>query len=159
MPYESDNYDNYYYTYWARLDNDGVPHSCWVKWDMNKDDFSMKVESEHKEEKKVPELLDFSIDILKHNRATQGYLTINDVLDIFDLDNAKLYDGQKEVNPYDIYCGDLDIYRKDMKELKKSYIDQIAESEDIYEIRDFVDSIHKIDKALEELEDCEECND
>lgn len=156
-PYKID--DNFYYS-WADLDEDGnvVIHGR-VKWDMNKDDFSMKVETEPKKKEKLPELFDFCTGVLKHRRSNKGYLTVGDVLEIFDMRNPKLFDGDNEVNPYDIYCGNLDEYVKDMKELKKAYIDRIAESEDINEIHDFVDLIHKIDKALEELEDCEECND
>lgn len=159
MPYKSNIDDNYYYAYWANIDNEGIPRSCWVKWDMNKDDFSIKVETEPEKKKEVPERLDFYTGVLKRRRSNKGYLTVGDVLNIFDLRDPKLFDGDNEVNSYDIYCGNLDEYVKDMKEYKKAYIDRIAESEDIDEIHDLVDSIHKIDKAIDYLDDCEECND
>ena len=156
MPYE---FDEKFYSFFAGYDNDGNLCSGAINWDMNKNDFSMKIETEPEKKKEVPELFDFCTGVLKRRRSNKGYLTVGDVLDIFDLRNPKLFDGDNEVNPYDIYCGNLDEYVKDMKEYKMAYIDRIAESEDIDEIHDLVDLIHKIDKAIDHLGDCEECDD
>lgn len=162
MPYESDNYnfDDSYYC-WAKFDDNGKIVSGKVKWNMINDDFSMKTETEPKKKEKAPELLDFSINILKHYRTAKGYLTIGDVLDIFDLKypRLRLFNGEDEINQYEIYCGDLDKYKKGMRELESLYLSKLAASENIDEIRDMVYEMNKIREAIDNLDDCEECND
>ena len=106
--------------------------------------FSKQTEKEEK-----MDLLDKEYSDLKKLRELQGYLLMEDVIDIFDLKDPKLYDGTCQVNPFEIYCGDLDKYKK---AIKKKRDDCLLYIEHGFEVHENIKRIHLINKALDGLE-------
>ena len=159
-PYEID--DNFYYS-WANLDEDGNVIHGRVKWNMNKDDFSMKVETEPKK-KDVPNKFDESVKYLRELRSSKGYLLVRDIFTFFDdIGGLELYSCDDYVNPFELYCGNLDKYLKDMKELRESYLEEVIECviDGTYylEAKEKAQMVRDINNALKKLNNCEECND
>ena len=115
-----------------------------------------KKDDEMKEKEQPKDLLDKAMNLLKTLRDIKGYLLINDVLDIFDMKDTELTSEGKKVNPFELYCGNLDDYVRDMKFHRSVCLNEIKVSENVEEIRKLVDDINNIDEALSKLEDDEE---
>ena len=109
-----------------------------------------KGKTEDKQE--TPDMFDAMTESLKKLRNAKGYLLVDDVLDIFDREDPELLDNGKVVNPFELYCGNPDRYKEDIKHMKDRCYHIITESDNIDEIREYAEKVHLMDEALEALE-------
>lgn len=113
-------------------------------------------EEEMKEKEQTKDLLDKTVDGLRTLRRIKGYLLVDDVLDIFDMKDVELISKGKKVNPFELYCGNLDEYIRDIKNYRSLCLKEIQKSVNIQEIHKWADDIKYIDEVLAKLEDDEE---
>ena len=167
MPYHD---ENKFYTFYCEIDKNGNPKSgpnvifqkfldeAFMIDPITGETFCSsenKIKEEQEKMKEVKEeknLLVKSFEDIHKVLKADKFLMVYEVLDCFDLKDPKLYDGTKEINPYDLYCGDLDEYKKYLHEIMDKYIFEAHHQENSKQILKYLKEIHLINEALSKVE-------